>query len=217
MSKCESNPRTCTIVAGDFNAPGIDWESSTVKPDAPLKGMCERLLGLLNEHHFSQLVTEPLHVIKGYVLDLFCTNKPGLIRNISLVPGISDHDRVIVVDTHLKALINKKPRRQIPLWSKAKWDELENLTNEFNQEFSETSATRNIHENWNKFKDHDKLLQDKIPSKLSSTRYNLSWFDSDLKRLNRKKRRVYNKAIIAQTCLRSREPGHILRSQKKKN
>ena len=136
-------------------------------------------------------------------MDLFCTNKPGLIRNISLVPGISDHDRVIVVDTHLKALINKKPRRQIPLWSKAKWDELENLTNEFNQEFSETSATRNIHENWNKFKDHDKLLQDKIPSKLSSTRYNLSWFDSDLKRLNRKKRRVYNKAIIAQTCLRS--------------
>ena len=61
LSKCESNPRTCTIVAGDFNAPGIDWESSTVKPDAPLKGMCERLLGLLNEHHFSQLVTEPTH------------------------------------------------------------------------------------------------------------------------------------------------------------
>ena len=176
--------------------------------------MCERLLGLLNEHHFSQLVTEPTR--HKAILDLFCTNKPGLIRNISLVPGISDHDRVIVVDTHLKALINKKPRRQIPLWSKAKWDELENLTNEFNQEFSETSATRNIHENWNKFKDHVKLLQDKVPSKLSSTRYNLSWFDSDLKRLNRKKRRVYNKAIIAQTCLRSREPGHILRSRKKK-
>ena len=60
--------------------------------------------------------------------------------------------------------------------------------------FLETSNTRDTQENWNKFTDHINTLQQKIPSKLSSTRYNLPWFDADLKRLNRKKRRVYNKA-----------------------
>ena len=57
--KCESNPRSCIIVAGDFNAPGIDWENSTIKPDGRLKGMCERLLGLLDQYHLKQLVTTP--------------------------------------------------------------------------------------------------------------------------------------------------------------
>ena len=45
----------------------------------------------------------------------------------------------------------------------------------------------------NKFTGHIKILQGKILSKLSSTRYNLPWFDSDMKHLNRKKTRAYNK------------------------
>ena len=116
QSKHDSNPRTCIAMAGDFNAPGIDWESSTVKPDAPLRGMCQRLIDMLHQFHLSQLVTEPTR--HKATLDLFCTNKPGLIKNISLVPGISDHNGVVVVDTLLRAEINKKPRRPIPLLSK---------------------------------------------------------------------------------------------------
>ena len=53
------------------------------------------------------------------ILDLFCTNKPGLIKDVTLIPGFSDHDGVVIVDTFIKAEINKKPRLSILLWSKA--------------------------------------------------------------------------------------------------
>ena len=29
----DKNPRACLIVGGDFNAPGVDWTTNTVKPD----------------------------------------------------------------------------------------------------------------------------------------------------------------------------------------
>ena len=192
QEKCENNPRTCIIVAGDFNAPGIDWESSTIKPNGRLKGMCERLLGILDLFHLKQLVTTPTR--HQAILDLFCTNKPGLIRNIALVPGISDHDGVIIVDTHLKAVLNKKPRRPIPLWSKANWDDLKQQTEKFSTEFTASCNAKSVQENWDSFSNHIKSMQEKIPSKLSSTRYNLPWLTADIKRLCRKKRRVYNKA-----------------------
>ena len=94
-AKCENNPRTCVIVAGDFNAPGIDWETCTIKPDGRNKGMCEKLLGTLDQFHLTQLVTAPTR--NDATLDLFCTNKPGLVKSCSLVPGISDHDGIIII------------------------------------------------------------------------------------------------------------------------
>ena len=54
------------------------------------------------------------------VLDLFCTNKPGLTKSIHVIPGLSDHE-IVCVDCDLRARINKKPPRKIHLWSKADW------------------------------------------------------------------------------------------------
>ena len=53
------NPRAGLIVAGDFNAPGIDWENITVSANAPNKGMCQRLLNILGSFELTQFVKEP--------------------------------------------------------------------------------------------------------------------------------------------------------------
>ena len=186
------NPRTCVIIGGDFNAPGINWSDMTVKPYAYLKGMCHRLLNIISSFSLSQLQTEPTR--QNAVLDLFCTNKPGLVKNISLIPGISDHDGVIVVDMSLKAVINKKPQRRIPLWSKADWESIKENTEIFTKEFMASCNDRTPEENWGSFKAHMKSMLNSIPSKLSSERTNLPWLTTEVKRLCRKKRSVYNKA-----------------------
>ena len=190
----EKNPRTCVIVGGDFNAPGINWTDNdvTIKHDARNKGMCARLLSIFSNFSLHQLQTEPTR--ENSVLELFCTNKPGLVKNISLTPGISDHDGVIVVDMALKAVINKKPQRRIPLWSKANWEKLKEDARSFASEFLNGCSDRSPEENWAAFKSHMKTAQSAIPSKLSSERTNLPWLTSEVKRLCRQKRKHYNKA-----------------------
>ena len=139
-----------------------------------------------------QLVLEPTRL--NSILDLFCTTKPGLIKNVSLIPGISDHDGVIIVDTLLKAVINKKATRRIPVWTKADWDAMKKEASSFCETFLQSYSNRSVEENWQMFKGKMKTILDNVPSKLSSTRYNLPWLTTEVKRMIRKKKRAYNKA-----------------------
>ena len=185
------------IVAGDFNAPGVDWETLTVKPEGPLKGMCARLIEILGSNSLQQLVHEPTR--QKAILDLFCMNKPGLVKNVSVIPGISDHDGVVVVDTALRATINKKPRRKIQLWSKADWDKIREEAVLFSDSFCAEYNCRNVQQNYEALSDFLKGVTNSVPSKLSSTRYNVPWLTPEIKKLCRKKRRVYKKAKAGST------------------
>ena len=81
QEEINKNPRAGLVIAGDFNAPGIDWEKKTVKQNSNLKGMCQRLLDILSSFELKQLVLEPTRLKS--ILDLFCTNKPGLVKNVT--------------------------------------------------------------------------------------------------------------------------------------
>ena len=83
---------------------------------------CHRLIDIPGSFELTQLVQEPTR--HKAILDLFCTNKPGLVKNTSIIPGISDNNGVITVDTNIKATTSKKLRRRITLWNKANWDQL---------------------------------------------------------------------------------------------
>ena len=154
--------------------------------------MCQRILDILCHSQLRQLVEEPTR--HKAVLDLICVNKPGLIKNVAVIPGISDHDGIAVVDTSLKATINKKPRRKIPLWSKADWPEIKRKTTTFAAKYVTECSSRSVQENNNIILKFLKELLDSIPSKLSTVRHNLPWMTAEIKRLCSKKRRVYQKA-----------------------
>ena len=87
--------------------------------------MCRRLIDILGLGHLKQLVLQQTR--HKSILDLFCTNKPGLIKYVILIPGFSDHDGVVIVDTFIKAEINSKPQHSIPLWSKVNWDDFKKI------------------------------------------------------------------------------------------
>ena len=180
------------ILSGDFSAGDIDSECNLVKPGIDRKDLCERLIETLDEHHIERLQREPTR--QGALLDLYCTNRPGLVTSIDTVPGISDHD-IVVVDTKIKARLTKKPRRPDKQWSKADWDTIRKETTTFRDKFLSEYQERDVDTNYSDFQQHvDDMLDKHVPTKLSSSRKNVPWLTLMIRRMCRKKQRLYNHA-----------------------
>ena len=56
-------------------------------------------------------------------LDLFFTTNLTLVRNVSITPGLSDHDIVLTL-VNVKPEVTKQVRRNIHFYKKADWDKL---------------------------------------------------------------------------------------------
>ena len=65
------------------------------------------------------MVSEPTR--DNSVLDLFLTNNPTLVDNVSTEPGISDHETVIAV-VKLRPTIQNMKLRAVHIYSKALWE-----------------------------------------------------------------------------------------------
>ena len=65
-----------SILVGDFNLPGINWESGEAR------GEDDRVMQELQENNFSQLVDFRTH-IRGGCLDLVITNMPEKVSNVT--------------------------------------------------------------------------------------------------------------------------------------
>lgn len=104
------------IVSGDFNAPDISWDTeySSKSPTS------DRLLEIADDHDLSQHVKEPTRRDRNTqnIVGLILSYNSNIIENVSVVPGISDHDIVLfTVNTFCrreknvkrKIFIRKKP------------------------------------------------------------------------------------------------------------
>ena len=84
-------------------------------------------------------------------------------------------------------------------------------------------SPHSVHENWSFFfKNFQQILSDLVPTKTLGIRTHLPWMSAPLKRLIRKKQRVYNKARLScheadwsQYKALKREVKHMLKSQHK--
>ena len=181
------------LLAGDFNAPDIDWQnpetSSTCKTS-------ERLLEIIDEHDLTQLVQEPTRrqgEIQN-ILDLVLSNNKNLGRNVTIIPGISDHDMVLfTVRPSCKKKRNVK--RKIYCSKRANCirikEELKALSNDLIQNTKHEMVDRK----WDKFEYSVRRIMDThIPHKMTTSRHNLPWFNRTLRREGRAKQRLYNKA-----------------------
>lgn len=94
------------VVGGDFNAPDISWdnlEASAILSSSSSK----KLIELTQECNLMQFVKEPTRRQgnSSNTLDLVLSNRPDIICNVSVEPGISDHDIVLFT---LKSSCHKK-------------------------------------------------------------------------------------------------------------
>ena len=106
------------ILAGDFNLPHIDWENNTVKTGSNQVNHHQELIEIIEDSGMEQLQLKPSR--ENNILDLFLTNQPSIVKSCNTIPGISDHN-IIIVDTDLE---NKSKRREINIFKKANWDQI---------------------------------------------------------------------------------------------
>ena len=150
LNKLEGLHRNGIIwISGDFNAPYINWENMSIVDGTSYPRVHDRLLDIVLDHALSQLVDTPTRL--NNVLDLFITNLPSLINSVNVIPGLSDHDIVMINSTIRLPILKQQPRLTL-LYSRANWDaiktELEGLLSSLtNIQHSD------VEELWGRFRD----------------------------------------------------------------
>ena len=106
-NNCSNSP---TWIAGDINLPNIGWQTSCISNNAYPICLCNPLINFLQEYGFIQTVTFPTR--GSSTLDIFATNRPSLVKSCKPVPGISDHEAVMVYSS-LKIDLQPTPKRKV--------------------------------------------------------------------------------------------------------
>ena len=129
------------------------------------------------------------------VLDLYITNRPGLVKSMATIPSFSDHDGAILVDSDVIPAYNKKKPRKTYVFSQAKWCKMKEDITFFATSFLQQYRSRTVNENWEAIKDEiNKTVEAHVPSRISSKKQHQPWISRNLKRKSRKKHRLYRKA-----------------------
>jgi hypothetical protein len=71
------------VLGGDFNLPGWNWETKTLKASTPFVNLHHHFKDLLDDLGLDQIVEEPTR--DKNTLDLYVTNRPNLFPRQS--PG----------------------------------------------------------------------------------------------------------------------------------
>ncbi len=182
------------IIAGDMNLGDIDW--TNLRPtNAHTATHHHRLLDLCAEFCLQNMQQEVSRPESGKCLDLVITNKPTTIDNCTTIPGMSDHNAVRF-NVNTKPQRAEKPPHKVYQYNKCDIEGLKNELTKITVEFfSSNPAARSVNENWTLFRSKVLEAMDKfIPSKMSRSRRNLPWITKTIKRLMRKRDRLFSKA-----------------------
>ena len=92
------------------------------------------------------------------------------------------------------------PKRKILVWSRADTITIKSIAQNFNSYFLEKhSITSPVNTLWDEFKDMCHRCLDHIPTRLTTTRCKQPWISSYIRRLSRRKQRMYNLARSSQS------------------
>ena len=120
------------------------------------------------------------------------TNRPSLINTCHTVPGISDHEAVLIKSSI--TLTPQQPKlRKVILWNKANTESIKETIHQFSKEFFDKfSQSTSVDILWEEFRSLCFNSISSIPTKSTSTSQKQPWISSHIRRLSRKKRRLYN-------------------------
>ena len=205
------------FLGGDFNLPGLDWRSLSLKPNCPYPQVHREFLELTNTYELKQLVEDPTRFCPSNTLDLMLTNIPLRANKTTIIPGISDHD-IPLVELQLKSHHIYQERRRIPIYRRANWVGLRDHLKTSNEHLQ--TINDSPEEMWNNLKQSINEASTKfIPTKLAKRKDSLPWINPYLdslivKRNNlRKRSKRYGKA---KTEMRYKEHKRIVQREMRK-
>ena len=192
LTRINTSKGTTVCLGGDFNLGDINWETLSVPPGSSKKAMSEFMIEIADQFDLDQMVTKPTR--EDRILDLFLTNNPSLVQKSAVIPGISDHDGIPMIDmlTHPK-LIKTKPRK-IYRFNKANVEGLKkDLSSLSSKILSKKGST--VEADWSDIKnDIIDCMDTHIPFKYSSKKNSSPWITPRIKRRLRQKQRAFNRA-----------------------
>ena len=125
----------------------------------------------------------------------FCINQPSLINKVKSIPGISDHN-IVLVDAICNPKRSKKPHNKIYLWKKTNMNDLKNLTSKFVSELlTKIDRKTTVNQWWIKFRDGiNKIIEGNVPSKMTKSKFTNHWVNTKIEKLCKQQRKAFNKA-----------------------
>lgn len=193
MGMISGNSFPLIILGSDLNLPSINWEDNTVRLNPQYgPGLNQKMLDIVDNFSFTQHVLEPTR--EGNILDVLLTNYPSCVENVQVIPGMSDHDAVVVgINIGLKT--NRKKPRKIYMFRRGNMDAVKQDLREFKQKFQSEFGNRSVEENWTVLRDVIiNAANSHIPSKTIRPNKDLPWMTTNIKRQIRRRKRVYNRA-----------------------
>ena len=108
------------FLGGDFNCPGIDWQLGSLTDSYLPCCFREKLLLLSKEAELEQMVSFPTR--GPNMLDLCFTSHSSMVSQCYPIPGLSDHDAVMV--KFVTSLVVKQHSCRVFLYKLADWEEI---------------------------------------------------------------------------------------------
>ena len=179
-------PNSPLWIAGDTNLPDVDWQTITISKHQYTKQINEPFIDTFAMLGLSQMVTFPTR--HDNTLDVILTNRPSLVNRCEPIPGVSDHDAAVYVNSDIVPKSQRPVQRKIHIWKKADTE----LIKEDLAAFAEEMQTRyNPETLWALFTAKcQSVLANRVPTKLFSQ----PWANGKIKNLSRKKNKYYKKA-----------------------
>ena len=138
------------------------------------------------------MVIEPTRL--DNILDLFFTSSPSQINKVEITPGFSDYN-IVHMHTSLKPKTLKQNKRHILLYNKGDWESIKFGLKMFHEELSSIDLKQvDTNSLWLRF--HNKLtelIDLYISKKISRKRCTSPWITLELRRLMRKRNRLFKK------------------------
>lgn len=175
-------PKAQFLIFGDFNFPDIDWVNYTTSGSNDAKKFLDNCLNF----NLIQVVNQPTR--GDNILDLVLTSSPELIENVDSVPGLSDHN-ILLIELSIPVLTRNPTIKTIRDFNKADYVAINQHLSSFYQTYAENFFSRSVEENWLLFKNKiNSLTEQFVPSVTVRSDRNNPWYNKTLRSLNNKKK-----------------------------
>ena len=181
------------VLSGDFNLPGISWETSV----APTTGSQDKFLELFVSEGLYQHVLEPTR--GSNILDLIFTNEPSLAKNVTVHPalGFSDHNML----SFSLGICSPSPR---PNTTARNWDNADLIGLSLSLDVTNWTVLfencGSVDDMWVIFRDRcSELIEEFVPLKKFNILGQKSKYPNNIKRLLRKKCVLFSKVKLKRT------------------
>ena len=150
----------------------------------------------MEEHGLTQHVNVPTHTQgnSNNILDIVLTNRPDLIKKLSVVDGVADHN-TILIDINITPKRKWRPKRNIFIRNKADNAGILKHLATFKDEYFMLNDNTTVNDKWNIVTSEvTNIINTYVLHFFTSSRHNLPWFTKNLKKLCKRKQRLYNKS-----------------------